>query len=43
MVKNKFRHGDFTWILLMFILVDMDRLNQDICIGTKYSIIGPLP
>ena len=31
-----------TWKLLVLILVDMDRGNQALYIGTKYSIRAPL-
>ena len=35
-------HSDGTRKLIVLILVDMDRGNQDLYIGTKYSIIRPL-
>ena len=33
---------DIIWKLLVLILVDMDRGDQDLYIGIKYSIIGIL-
>ena len=35
-------HSDVTWKLLVLILVDMDRGDQDLYKGTKNSIVGPL-
>ena len=39
------RNSDVTWKLLVLIVVDMDKHDkgdQDLYIGTKYSIIAPL-